>query len=87
MSIGLLGERKTGTFYISGSLQPWMRALGQRSGVRHEQWLKIQVVHALGIPSFDLAQWAVARAGWVAPFTIDVLPVRVDPRLVYSMHP
>ena len=28
---------------------------------------QIAFVHALGVPSFDRAHWAVARTGWVAP--------------------
>jgi hypothetical protein len=39
---------------------------------------EISFVHALGIPSFEMAHWAVARAGWAAPLTPEVFQSRVD---------
>ncbi len=38
----------------------------------------ISFVHALGVPTFEMAHWAVARAGWVAPLTVGALQSRVD---------
>ena len=39
---------------------------------------EISFVHALGVPSFDMAHWAVARAGWAAPVSVDILQARID---------
>jgi len=38
----------------------------------------ISLVHALGVPSREMAHWTAARAGWVAPLTADALQLRVD---------
>src|SRR5688572_12715734 len=38
----------------------------------------IALVHALGVPSRDMAHRTVPRAGWVAPLTVDALQLRVD---------
>lgn len=46
---------------------------------------EISFVHALGVQSFDMAHWAVARAGWAAPLTLEALQSRIDqkaPRLI-----
>lgn len=39
---------------------------------------EVSFVHALGVPSFDMAHWSVARAGWVAPLAAISLQARVD---------
>jgi len=39
---------------------------------------EISFVHALGVPSFDMAHWGVARAGWVAPLRLVQLQERID---------
>ena len=39
---------------------------------------EISFVHALGIPSYEMAHWFVGRAGWAAPLTIEVLQSRID---------
>ncbi len=39
---------------------------------------EISFVRALGVPSFDMAHWSVARAGWVAPLTLVPLQERID---------
>lgn len=39
---------------------------------------QIAFVHALGVPSFDMAHWAVARAGWVAPLREAPLQQRIN---------
>ena len=38
----------------------------------------ISFVHALGVPSFEIAHWGVARAGWVAPLSPAPLQERID---------
>jgi hypothetical protein len=38
----------------------------------------ISFVHALGVPSPAMAHWSVARAGWVAPLTVEALQSRID---------
>jgi hypothetical protein len=38
----------------------------------------ISFVHALGVPTRDMAHWSVARAGWVAPVTVEALQARID---------
>ena len=38
----------------------------------------ISFVHALGVPERTMAHWTVARAGWVAPVSVDALQSRVD---------
>ena len=39
---------------------------------------EVAFVHALGVPSVELAHWGVARAGWVAPLTAASLQARID---------
>lgn len=39
---------------------------------------EISFIHALGVPSFDMAHWGVARAGWVAPLKHGLLQERID---------
>jgi len=39
---------------------------------------EISFVHALGVPTFGMAHWGVARAGWVAPLTPAPLQERID---------
>ena len=39
---------------------------------------QLAFVHALGVPSFDMAHWAVARAGWVAPLREASLQQRIN---------
>lgn len=38
---------------------------------------EISFVQALGVPSYDMAHWAVARAGWVAPLNVAPLQQRI----------
>jgi hypothetical protein len=38
----------------------------------------VSFVHALGVPAREMAHWAVVRAGWVAPLTVDILQSRID---------
>lgn len=39
---------------------------------------EVSFIHALGVPSFDMAHWSVARAGWVASLTHVPLQERID---------
>jgi hypothetical protein len=39
---------------------------------------EISFVHALGVPSFQMAHWGVARAGYVAPLGADALQLRIE---------
>lgn len=39
---------------------------------------EISYVQALGVPRLEMAHWAVARAGWVAPLTPAALQLRID---------
>jgi hypothetical protein len=39
---------------------------------------QISFVHALGVPTFTMAHWRVARAGWVAPLVADSLQLRIN---------
>jgi hypothetical protein len=43
---------------------------------------EISFVHALGVPSFQMAHWSVARAGWVASVEIDALQLRIENKAV-----
>lgn len=57
--------------------------VGQRAEWRPEELdgplpVEISYINALGVPSFEMAHWSVARAGWAAPLTTDALQVRVD---------
>lgn len=39
---------------------------------------EISFIHALGVPSYDMAHWSVARAGWVATLEASSLQSRID---------
>ncbi len=39
---------------------------------------EVSFVHALGVPSFEMAHWGVARTGWVAPLDVTPLQARID---------
>lgn len=39
---------------------------------------QVAYIHALGVPSFDMAHWGVARAGWVAPLEEESLQQSID---------
>lgn len=64
--------------FVSGlNLKAWER-VDWHPG--HEPSLldEISFVHTLGIPTKEMAHWTVARAGWVAPVTVDALQSRVN---------
>jgi hypothetical protein len=66
------------SFVRSLNLAEWQRADWYPEECDGPLPHEISFVHALGVPSFDMAHWAVARAGWAAPLTADVLQARVD---------
>jgi hypothetical protein len=39
---------------------------------------EISSLRALGVPTFEMAHWAVLRAGWAARVTVQALQARVD---------
>jgi hypothetical protein len=39
---------------------------------------EISFIHALGVPSYDMAHWGIARAGWVAPLVPSPVQQRVN---------
>ena len=39
---------------------------------------EISFIHTLGVPSYDMAHWGVARAGWVVPLQTSSLQHRID---------
>jgi hypothetical protein len=39
---------------------------------------EISFIHALGVPSVEMAHWSVPRAGWVASLTAGALQTRID---------
>jgi hypothetical protein len=50
---------------------------------RHEDFdgalpKEISFVHALGVPSFGMAHWTVAQAGWATPLTPEALQYRIN---------
>jgi hypothetical protein len=60
--------------FVSGlNLSAWERA-DWRPG--YPGSLPFEIVHALGVPSSEMAHWAVARAGWV--FTLTPSSTRED---------
>jgi hypothetical protein len=66
------------SFVGSLNLAEWQRADWRPQECDGPLPQEISFVHALGVPSFDMAHWAVARAGWAAPLTVDALQARVD---------
>lgn len=60
------------------NLSEWQRVDWRSEDMDESLPDDIAFVHALGVPSFDLAHWTVARAGWVAPLSITTLQSCVD---------
>lgn len=58
---------------VAGKRSDWRWGLGDRILDEH-----IGFLHTLGVPDRKMAHWSVARAGWVAPVTADVLQERID---------
>lgn len=59
------------------SLTPWQRSDYRPDEVSAPLLDYIAFIHTLGVPSRDMAHWAVARAGWAAPLTEQVLRDRI----------
>lgn len=76
-----LNRERTATL-LSSFVQDLNLAVWQRVDWRPEALngplpLEISFLHALGVPSQDMAHWSVARAGWVAPLTENNLYPRI----------
>lgn len=57
---------------VSGQRSDWRRGAGNGDLAEY-----IAFVHALGVPTRDMAHWGVPRAGWVAPVTAEALQARI----------
>lgn len=65
------------SFVQSLNLTQWQRVDWRPEELDGSLPNEISFVHALGVPSYQMAHWGVARAGWVAPVTAKVLESRV----------
>jgi hypothetical protein len=59
------------------NLTAWQRVDWQPKALNGPLPLEISFLHALGVPSHDMAHWSVARAGWVTPLTENSLYPRI----------
>ncbi len=67
------------TKFVQGlNLSEWQRIDWRPEGLDGPLPYEVSFVHALGVPSFDMVRWGVARAGWVAPLAATSLQARVD---------
>lgn len=66
------------SFVQSLNLSLWQRADWSPEECDEPLPQEISFVHALGVPSFDMAHWGVARSGWVAQLSVMPLQSRVD---------
>jgi hypothetical protein len=65
--------------YVLGlNLSPWQRVDWRPEELDGPLPYEISFVHALGVPSSDMAHWDVTRAGWVAPLNPVPLQERID---------
>lgn len=69
---------KLATFVRTLNLTAWQRFDWCPEGLEGPLPEEISFVHALGVPSREMAHWAVARAGWAVPLTISAIQTRVD---------
>ena len=60
------------------NLAEWQRVDWQPEELNGPLPYEVSFVHALGVPSFEMAHWGVARAGWVAPLAVTSLQARID---------
>ncbi len=65
-------------YVLSLNLSLWQRVDWKPEELDSPLPHEISFVHALGVPSFDMAHWGVARGGWVAPLAPDLLQERID---------
>jgi hypothetical protein len=70
--------RALATFVQKLNLFEWQRIEWSPEKSDESLPYEISFVHALGVPSFDMAHWGVARAGWVAPLSVAPIQARVD---------
>lgn len=69
---------KLAYFVQSLGLVEWQRVVWRPSGLDDALPREISYLQALRVPKPEMAHWAVARAGWVAPLTAAALQLRVD---------
>lgn len=66
------------TFVQRLNLSEWQRIDWSPEELDGPLPYEVSFIHALGVPTFDMAHWSVARAGWVAPLSATPLQARVD---------
>lgn len=76
-------NRDQTAYELASFIQKLNLAEGQHVDWRPEELdgplpYEVSFVHALGVPSFEMAHWGVARAGWVAPLEVTPLQARID---------
>ena len=65
--------------FVQGlKLQDWQRFVWHPHDGGESPPDAISYLQALAVPTHDVGLWTVARAGWVAPITTDVLQPRID---------
>src|SRR5437899_2604314 len=70
--------RLLATFVHNLGLTCWQRVDMHPEDFEYSQFPEqISFLHALGVPNYGMAHWAVARAGWVAPLDIEALQARI----------
>ena len=70
--------RLLATFVHNLGLTCWQRVDMHPEDFEYSQFPEqISFLHALGVPNYGMAHWAVARAGWVAPLHIEALQARI----------
>ena len=68
-------------YVLTLNLSLWQRINWRPEKLGDPLLNEFSFVHALGVPSFDMAHWAVARAGWVASLTPASLQDRIDAKV------
>ena len=68
--------------YIRGqNLTVWQRFDRRPDDIAGPLPYQISFIHALGVPSIEMAHWSVSRAGWVASLTEDALQARIEEKV------
>lgn len=70
--------RALASFVQGLNLSTWQRLDWHPEESEESLPYEISFIHALGVPSFDMAHWSVARAGWVAPLQVSPLQARIN---------
>jgi hypothetical protein len=65
-------------FVLGLNLSLWQRVDRRPEELNGPLPDEISLIHALGVPTFDMAHWGVARAGWVAPLVLSPVQQRID---------